>query len=735
MPKILLVVIFLLTFLFSSNKEILYSATNDCSFLESNITLKTGMVHYSVSKIQKLLNEDPDTQVAFYGAGSPGKETNKYGAATSNAVKHFQEKYAEDILYPLGLSFGTGVIRKSTREKLLDICLSSQSRHNYNYENSIKRTGIPTAINASCGVTNNADLTYLPTSSLCLKGQASGVYGNGPWSWSCYGLFGGTSVNCYANSGQSQTNTSTNNPGVSQPSNIINTKINASCGVTSNITIDSMQNITPCSTGQVSMISGTGPWSWSCFGLYGGSSVNCSVNKRTTSNYYYNTNTQTNTINATNGLCALTGTTSLRTLPSQLCSTGQQSIVTGNGPWSWSCFGLYGGNSVNCLLNSIISTTTLNISTSTNTTTSTSTLNTSTTTQTVATTSTSQITPVISKQKRMIAYYPYWSAYKGDKIPYQSLTHIMHAFIQVSNNATFDVTSNTYVLEPEMIRKAHLSGVKVFASLDAVGWLEKQKFIAISASPTLRSTFATNLTTFLLTNNYDGVDFDWEFPETDIQKINQNLLVEEVRKTFNARAPSFGISMAIAPNDWYGKWSDYTTLNNYVDFYNIMTYEFSGSWDTLAGHNSPLYKGNNTQETTNIASAFSYVTSTRGIPVSKLNLGIPFYGKKYPNTETIYSSPTTDTTTLNYNEILPMIGSGWTENYDTASKVPYLTKDTGAGLISYENPLSITEKVNYAFTNNFGGVFMWDLTGDYINGSQPLLQAMVNANNMWIYSH
>ncbi len=102
--------------------------------------LKVGSKGVGVLKLQQALNADADTRVAATGAGSPGNETQYYGPLTANAVTRFQEKYAQSVLFPLGLTHGTGYYGPATRAKMNTI-LSSTANNGGNTGNTGGNTG------------------------------------------------------------------------------------------------------------------------------------------------------------------------------------------------------------------------------------------------------------------------------------------------------------------------------------------------------------------------------------------------------------------------------------------------------------------------------------------------------------------------------------------------------------------------------------------------------------------
>lgn len=77
--------------------------------------LRKGNQGAEVKKLQECLARDPEVY-------PEGDITGTYGALTQMAVIRFQEKYAQEILVPSGLTKGTGAVKAGTRAKLNELC-------------------------------------------------------------------------------------------------------------------------------------------------------------------------------------------------------------------------------------------------------------------------------------------------------------------------------------------------------------------------------------------------------------------------------------------------------------------------------------------------------------------------------------------------------------------------------------------------------------------------------------
>ncbi len=140
--------IFLMGAVFVSKAE-----ANTLSPYTFTLNMKKGIRNIEVAKLQEVLNQEGDTQVATSGLGSPANESTYYGSLTVNAVSRFQEKYASEILTPAGLTKPTGKIGYYTRLKL-NALRAQYALGNVLPPGPIFATSTPTAVGSSYATLN-----------------------------------------------------------------------------------------------------------------------------------------------------------------------------------------------------------------------------------------------------------------------------------------------------------------------------------------------------------------------------------------------------------------------------------------------------------------------------------------------------------------------------------------------------------------------------------------------------
>jgi chitinase len=321
-----------------------------------------------------------------------------------------------------------------------------------------------------------------------------------------------------------------------------------------------------------------------------------------------------------------------------------------------------------------------------------------------------------SPDYKAVGYYSSWKRdlFPAEKVDFKNLTHIAHAFIWPNADGSLSTYDN--FLYHELINKTHQAGRKILVSIG--GWGHCDNFSPMTANVTARTKFVDNVKNFCSKNGYDGADIDWEYPQSGVDLANLNRLIQEFRAAFDTVDSTMILSMAVPVGDWSGKWFDFATLKNYVNWIGGMTYDFHGTWTDHAGHSAPLYAPPNEAEGS-VDLGIQYLLS-RGIPAEKICLGLPFYGKEFTAKE-LYGSSTA-CNDLGYNEIIPRLSASWIYHWDNLSKVPYLTNSNNTKLISFDDTVSVRIKCEYVKQKKLGGVIIWELSQDDMGDSQPLLE-------------
>ncbi|MFF3893495.1 glycosyl hydrolase family 18 protein [Streptomyces sp. NPDC001812] len=224
---------------------------------------------------------------------------------------------------------------------------------------------------------------------------------------------------------------------------------------------------------------------------------------------------------------------------------------------------------------------------------------------------------------------------------------------------------------------------------------------------------------------FDGIDIDWEYPnacgltcDTSGPAAFKNLS-QALRAEFGK---DYLVTAAITADGSNGgkiDAADYGGAAQYLDWYNVMTYDYFGAFDKdgpTAPH-SPLTAYNGIpQDGFNSAAAIAKLKA-KGVPAGKLLLGIGFYGRGWtgvtqaaPGGTATGPAPGTYEAGIEDYKILknscPATG--------TIAGTAYA--HCGNNWWSYDTPATINSKMAWAKGQGLGGAFFWEFSGDTTNG-------------------
>lgn len=192
--------------------------------------------------------------------------------------------------------------------------------------------------------------------------------------------------------------------------------------------------------------------------------------------------------------------------------------------------------------------------------------------------------------------------------------------------------------------------------------------------------------------------------------------LRELRGRFGTRLL---ITVAVGADPSYiGVSYNVPAMNQYLDYINLMTYDFNGSWNDRTGMNAPLFPHRN--DVNRVLNGDYAVQNwiRNGASREKLFLGLAFYGRSFtlanPAVNGVHAptiGPGAIGELLMYNEFCQELNrGGWTVVYDEDQQTPYAYK--GNQWMGYDNPRSITAKSKYAVDNRLAGVMIWALDYD-----------------------
>ncbi|KAF8629670.1 hypothetical protein AX17_005609 [Amanita inopinata Kibby_2008] len=340
--------------------------------------------------------------------------------------------------------------------------------------------------------------------------------------------------------------------------------------------------------------------------------------------------------------------------------------------------------------------------------------------------------------KKSVGYFVNWGIY-GRKfppslIPASDLTHILYAFANIRadsgevflsdtwadkdihypgdswNDSGNNLYGNFKAIYKLKERHRHL---KVLLSIG--GWTYSPQFHPVVVNPSLRSRFVESSIKLLEDYGLDGLDIDYEYPQTDAQARGYVDLLKELRENLDNHAVRKGadykflltIAAPCGPDNY--KKLYIKEMDKFLNFWNLMAYDFSGSWDTISNHQANLFGG-----PISASEAVNWYIS-KAVARSKIVLGIPLYGRSFTNTKGPGSTfsgigPGSWEAGVYDYRALPLPGSynfrdekfiaSWTYDYEKREMVSFDDEQVGKW------------KGQYIQREGLGGSMFWELSGD-----------------------
>lgn len=247
---------------------------------------------------------------------------------------------------------------------------------------------------------------------------------------------------------------------------------------------------------------------------------------------------------------------------------------------------------------------------------------------------------------------------------------------------------------------------------------------------------------------FGGFDFDWEFPvsggtegihHNKNDKENFSKLIAMFRKKLDAVDSSYILTATIPADKPNVDNFDIKKDQKYLNWFNLMTYDYHGGWDNVASHQTNLFSSTSDTSANGVCRSMDksvkYLLDSLGIPSSKIIPGAAFYGRAWRVDDSVNyglyqpgkpPSEKSGSDLVNYRSLLQLMNEGYGYHWDNKAMAPWLYSPAKKIFWSYDDPKSVALKTRYADAYNLGGLMFWEISGDDSAGT--LVGTIFNGN-------
>ncbi|PSS08652.1 glycoside hydrolase family 18 protein [Amorphotheca resinae ATCC 22711] len=325
-------------------------------------------------------------------------------------------------------------------------------------------------------------------------------------------------------------------------------------------------------------------------------------------------------------------------------------------------------------------------------------------------------------------YYPNYRVYRGEtpaSMNYNCISHVFYAFAHLSPDGGIFLSDEWADAQMEVdgsragclgsftrLKRQH-QHLQLIISIGGGG--ASQNFASVAASAATRDNFGRSAKGLVDASGFDGIDIDWEYPNDVEQGRNFLALLAAIR--LHLPDDRYLLTAALPAGQWALQNIDLYKAQDYLDFINLMAYDFAGPWSPTSGHHAQLFPGSAGEPSG--STAVEYVIST-GFRAQKILLGVPVYGRSFLGATgpgQAYSGTAGEDGTFEYKD-LPRPGTE--EIIDRRVVAAFCTGGDG-GFVTYDNPETVKVKAGYCREKRLGGLFYWTGTANAPPGPRSLV--------------